>query len=183
MSRVYQDSKYAGWAGATPNNREDTFQHYFPHCQVSQLSKSFSLTYYEAGRNRETCLTTSGSYRTPTYLLPASPIDSLEHFSNVAAPVVFQKAQVLKIPYLAGFRQPLRVTTRVTRTLTNGGDTVEMLRSHACQHQWTFVSQVSRMWNILTKSVSSIKEMNTQCMIMATHKWRGTQATPLTLIA
>ena len=40
---------------------------------------------------------------------PASPLDSLEHRRDVAALVVFHKAQVQKVPHLAGLRQSSRV--------------------------------------------------------------------------
>ncbi|MPC94944.1 hypothetical protein E2C01_090136 [Portunus trituberculatus] len=45
---------------------------------------------------------------------------------DVAAIVVFYKAQVQKVPHLAGLRHLLRVSTRSTRTVLNGGDAVEV---------------------------------------------------------
>ncbi|MPC25738.1 hypothetical protein E2C01_018860 [Portunus trituberculatus] len=43
---------------------------------------------------------------------PERPLDSLEHRRDVATIVVFHKAQVQKVPHLAGLRHPLRVSTR-----------------------------------------------------------------------
>ena len=113
---------------------------------------------------------------------PASLLDSLEHRRDVAALVVFHKAQVQEVPHLAGLRQPPRVTTQCTRTVRNSGDAVEVPRSRASQHQRTFMGRVSRMWNIFTAAAPHIREMNTQGVKLAAHKWRGTQSTPLTLL-
>ncbi|KAG0721964.1 hypothetical protein GWK47_045364 [Chionoecetes opilio] len=76
---------------------------------------------------------------------PVSPLDSLEHHRDVAALVVFHKAQVQGVPHLAGLRQPPRIATRSTRTVLTSGDAVEVPRSRASQHQRTFVGRVSRM--------------------------------------
>lgn len=118
----------------------------------------------------------------PTQPPPASTLNSLEHRRDVAALVVFHKAQVQEVPHLAGLRQPPKVTTRVTRTVTNGGDSVEVPRSRACQHQRTFVGRVSRMWNIFTTIVPNTRDMTTQDVKMAAHKWRGSLPTPLRLV-
>ncbi|KAK3857515.1 hypothetical protein Pcinc_036243 [Petrolisthes cinctipes] len=96
--------------------------------------------------------------------------------------VVFHKALVQEVPHLAGLCQPPRITSRVTRTVTNGGDTVEVPHSHSSQHQRTFVGHVSRMWNIFTTCIPNFREMNTQGVKLAAHKWRGMQPTPLTLV-
>ena len=112
----------------------------------------------------------------------ARPIDSLEHRRDVAALVVFHKAQVQEVPHLAGLRQPPRVATRSTRTVLNSDDTVEVPRSRASQHQRTFVGRVSRMWNLFTSSVPHVREMNTHTVKIKAHLWRGLQPTPLTLI-
>ena len=112
---------------------------------------------------------------------PASPLDTLEHRRDVAALVVFHKAQVQEVPHLAGLRLPPRVTARSTRTVLNSGDTVEVPRSHANQHQRTFVGRVSRLWNVLAGAAPQIREMNTHSVKLAAHRWRGTQPTPLTL--
>ncbi|KAG0700520.1 hypothetical protein GWK47_025535 [Chionoecetes opilio] len=97
---------------------------------------------------------------TPALFEPVSPLDSLEHRRDVAALVVFHKAQ--GVPHLAGLRQPPRVATRSTRTVLTSGDAVEVPRSRASQHQRTFVGRVSRMWIIFTAAVPHIQEMNTQ---------------------
>ncbi|KAG0712090.1 hypothetical protein GWK47_002146 [Chionoecetes opilio] len=81
----------------------------------------------------------------PAQFEPVSPLDSLEHRRNVAALVVFHKAQVQGVPHLAGLRQPPRIATRSTRTVLTSGDAVEVPRSRASQHQLTFVGSVSRM--------------------------------------
>ncbi|MPD04618.1 hypothetical protein E2C01_100315 [Portunus trituberculatus] len=65
----------------------------------------------------------------PPHPEPERPLDSLEHRRDVAAIVVFHKAQVQKVPYLAGLRHPLRVSTRSMKKVLNGGDTVEVPRS------------------------------------------------------
>ncbi len=41
---------------------------------------------------------------------PEVPVDTLEHRRDVAALVVFHKAQVQGVPHLAGLRLPTRVT-------------------------------------------------------------------------
>ncbi|KAK3878981.1 hypothetical protein Pcinc_016425 [Petrolisthes cinctipes] len=46
----------------------------------------------------------------------------------------------------------------------------------------TFVGRVSRMWNIFNTCIPNIREINTQGVKMAAHKWRGMQPTPLTLV-
>ncbi|KAG0726018.1 hypothetical protein GWK47_037452 [Chionoecetes opilio] len=80
----------------------------------------------------------------------ASPLDSLEHRRDVAAFVVFHKAQVQGVPHLAGLRQPPRVLTRSTRTVLTSGYALEVPRSRDSQHQRTFVGRVLRMWTIST---------------------------------
>ncbi|MPD06099.1 hypothetical protein E2C01_101886 [Portunus trituberculatus] len=99
----------------------------------------------------------------PSHPEPERPLDSLEHRRDVAAIVVFHKSQVQKVLRLAGLRHPLRVSTRSTRKVLNGGDAVEVPRSHGYQHQRTFAGRVSRMWNLFTAVVPHVREMNTQC--------------------
>ncbi|KAG0716513.1 hypothetical protein GWK47_009499 [Chionoecetes opilio] len=70
----------------------------------------------------------------PALFEPVSPLDSLEHRRDVAALVVFHKAQVQGVPHLAGLRQPPRVATRSTRMVLTSGDAVEVPRSRASQH-------------------------------------------------
>ncbi|KAG0723422.1 Transposon TX1 uncharacterized protein [Chionoecetes opilio] len=114
---------------------------------------------------------------------PVSPLDSLEHRRDVAALVVFHKAQVQGVPHLAGLRQPPRVATRSTRTVLTNGDAVEVPRSNASQHQRTFAGRVSRMWNIFTAAVPHIQEMNTQSVKLAANRWILPKPTPLTLVS
>ncbi|KAG0716298.1 hypothetical protein GWK47_010007 [Chionoecetes opilio] len=118
----------------------------------------------------------------PALFEPVSPLDSLEHRRDVAALVVFHKAQVQGVPHLAGLRQPPRVATRSTRTVLTSGDAVEVPRSRASQHQRTFVGRVSRMWNIFTAAVPHIQEMNTQSVKLAANRWRLLKPTPLSLV-
>ncbi|KAG0727883.1 hypothetical protein GWK47_033703 [Chionoecetes opilio] len=106
----------------------------------------------------------------PAQFEPVSPLDSLEHRRDVAALVVFHKAQVQGVPHLAGLRQPPRVATRSTRTVLTSGDAVEVPRSRASQHQRTFVGRVSRMWNIFTPAAPHIQEMNTQSVKLAANQ-------------
>ncbi|KAG0726172.1 hypothetical protein GWK47_004435 [Chionoecetes opilio] len=113
---------------------------------------------------------------------PASPFDSLEHRRDVAALVVFHKAQVQGVPHLAGLRQPPRVTTQSTRMVLTSGDAVEVPRSRASQYQRTFVGHVSRMWNIFTAAVPHIQEMNSQSVKLAANRLRLSKPTPLTLV-
>ncbi|KAG0723115.1 hypothetical protein GWK47_043250 [Chionoecetes opilio] len=113
---------------------------------------------------------------------PVSPLDSLEHRRDVAALVVFYKAQVQGVPHLAGLRQPSRIATQSTRTVLTSSDAVEVLRSRASQHQRTFVGRVSRMWNIFTAAVPHIQEMNTQSVKLAANRLRLSKPTPLTLV-
>ena len=112
---------------------------------------------------------------------PGSPIDSLEHRRDVAALVVFHKAHVQRVPHLAGLRLPPSATTRSTRTVLSSGDAVEVPFSRSSQHQRTFVSRVSRMWNEFTAATPQVQCMNTQCVKVAAHHWRQAQRTPLTL--
>ncbi|KAG0713684.1 hypothetical protein GWK47_015641 [Chionoecetes opilio] len=118
----------------------------------------------------------------PAQPKPASPLDSLEHRRDVAALLVFHKAQVQGVPYLAGLRQPPRVAARSTRTVLTSGDAVKVPRSRASQHQRTFVGRISRMWNIFTAAVPHIQEMNTQSVKLAANRWRLSKPTPLTLV-
>ena len=113
----------------------------------------------------------------------ASPLDSLEHRRDVAALVVFHKAQVQGVPHLTGLRQPLRVATRSTRTVLASGDSVEVPYSRASQHQRTFVGRVSRMWNMFTAAVPYTQVMNTHSVKLAKTGWRRSQPTPLTLVS
>ncbi|KAG0730009.1 hypothetical protein GWK47_029177 [Chionoecetes opilio] len=113
---------------------------------------------------------------------PVSPLDSLEHRRDMAALVVFHKAQVQGVPHLAGLRQSPGIATRSTRTVLTSGDAVEVPRSRASQHQRTFVGRVSRMWNIFTAAVPHIQEMNTQSVKLAANRWRQSKPTPLTLV-
>ncbi|KAG0724708.1 hypothetical protein GWK47_040036 [Chionoecetes opilio] len=62
---------------------------------------------------------------------PVSPLVSLEHRRDVAALVVFHKAQ--GVPHLSGLQQPPRIATRSTITVLTSGDAVEVPRSHASQ--------------------------------------------------
>ena len=112
---------------------------------------------------------------------PKSQLDSLELRRDVAGLVVFHKAQVQEVPHLAALRRPPRVTKQSTRTELNSGDAMEVPRSHASQHQRTFVGRVSRMWNVFTASTPHIRETNNQSAKLAAHKWRGAQPTPLNL--
>ncbi|KAG0715687.1 hypothetical protein GWK47_011388 [Chionoecetes opilio] len=118
----------------------------------------------------------------PAQFEPVSPLDSLEHRRDIAALVVFHKAQVQGVPHLARLRQPPRIVTRSTRMVLTSGDTVEVPRSRASQHQRTFVGRVSRMWNIFTAAVPHIQEMNTQSVKLAANRWRLSKPTPLTLV-
>ncbi|KAG0713638.1 hypothetical protein GWK47_015765 [Chionoecetes opilio] len=118
----------------------------------------------------------------PALFEPVSPLDSLEHRRDVAALVVFHKAQLQGVPHLAGLRQPPRVATRSTRTVLTSGDAVEVPRSRASQHQRTFVGLVSRVWNIFTAAVPHIQEMNTQSVKLAANRWRVLKPTPLRLV-
>ncbi|KAG0712459.1 hypothetical protein GWK47_018423 [Chionoecetes opilio] len=113
---------------------------------------------------------------------PVSPLDSLEHRRDVAALVVFHKAEVQGVPHLAGLRQPPRIATRSTRTVLTSGDAVEVPRSRASQHQRTFVGRVSRMWNIFTAAVPHIQEMNSQSVKLAANRWRLSKSILLTLV-
>ncbi|KAG0716444.1 hypothetical protein GWK47_009697 [Chionoecetes opilio] len=115
----------------------------------------------------------------PAQFEPVSALDSLEHYRDVAALVVFHKAQVQGVPHLAGLRQPPRMATRSMRTVLTSGDAVEVPRSRASLHQRTFVGLVSRMWNSFTAAVPQIQEMNTQSVKLAANRWRLSKPTPL----
>uniref|UniRef100_A0A0P4VTV9 Reverse transcriptase domain-containing protein n=1 Tax=Scylla olivacea TaxID=85551 RepID=A0A0P4VTV9_SCYOL len=113
---------------------------------------------------------------------PEAPVDTLEHRRDVAALVVFHKAQVQGVPHLAGLRLPTRVTSRDTRTVLSSGDSVEVPRSRSSQHQRTFWGRVSRLWNVFASSVPHIRGMDTQDVKLAAHHWRGSFPTPLLTI-
>ncbi|KAG0723894.1 putative RNA-directed DNA polymerase from transposon X-element [Chionoecetes opilio] len=102
----------------------------------------------------------------PALFEPVSPLDSLEHRRDVAALVVFHKAQVQGVPHLAGLRQPPRVATRSTRTVLTSGDAVEVPRSRASQHQRTLWA-ASPGWELSRRLSLTSEEMNTQSV-----KWR-----------
>ncbi|MPC79812.1 hypothetical protein E2C01_074357 [Portunus trituberculatus] len=139
----------------------------------------------EDGGNQQVGLKKVGGKPAPETVWPRQPerpLDSLEHRRDVAAVVVFHKAQVQNVPHLAGLRHPLRVSTRSTRTVFSGGDAVEVPRSHGCQHQRNFTGRVSRIWNLFTAVVPHVQEMNTDSIKLMAHKWRQTLPTPLTLI-
>ena len=112
----------------------------------------------------------------------ASPFDTLEHRRDVVALVVFHKAQMQGIPHLARLCQSPRVATQSTRTVLTSGDGVEVPYSRASQHQRTFVSRVSRMWNISTAADPHTQEMNTHRVKLAANDWRRSQSILLTLI-
>ncbi len=114
---------------------------------------------------------------------PEAPVDTLEHRRDVAALVVFHKAQVQGVPHLAGLRLPPRVTSRDTRTVLSSGDSVEVPRSRSSQHQRTFWGRVSRLWNVFASSVPHIRGMDTQDVKLAAHHWRGSFPTPLLTIS
>ena len=116
----------------------------------------------------------------------APPIlDSLEHRRDVASLVVFHnnKAQIQRVPHLARLRLPPRVNNRSTRTVLSTEELVEVPRSQSSQHQRTYPSRVARLWNLFTAAVPSVREMTTQQVKVAAHKWRGTLPTPLLLLA
>ena len=113
---------------------------------------------------------------------PEAPLDTLEHRRDVAALVVFHKAQVQGVPHLEGLRLPPRVTTRNTRTVLSSGDSVEVPRSNSSQHQRTFGGRVSRLWNAFASSVPHVRGMDTQDAKVAAHRWRSSFPTPLVLL-
>ena len=86
----------------------------------------------------------------------ASQLDSLEHRRDVAALLLFHKAQVQEV--LAGLRWPPRITTQSTKTVLNFGDAVEVPRSHASQHQRTSVRWVFWMRNAFIAAIPHIRE-------------------------
>ena len=92
---------------------------------------------------------------------PASQLNSLEHRRDFASLVVFHKTMVQKVPHLAGLRRPPRVTTQSTKTEVNSGDAVEVVRSHASQHQHTFVgASVADVESLYTAVIRQFREMN-----------------------
>ena len=108
-----------------------------------------------------------------------TPLDPLEHRRDVSALVVFHKAQVQGVPHLARLRLPPRDAVRDTRTVLSSNEQVGVPRSRASQHQRTFTSRVSRLWNMFTAVVPSVRDMSTQQVKVAAHRWRGTLPTPL----
>ena len=92
----------------------------------------------------------------------ATPLDTLEHRRDVAALTVFHKAQVQGVPHLARLRLPPREAARDTRTVLSSHEQVGVPRSRANQHQRTFTSRVSRLWNMFTAAVPLVRNMNTQ---------------------
>ena len=112
-----------------------------------------------------------------------SPLDSLEHRRDVATLVVLHKAQVQGVPHLDKLRIQPRVTNRSTRTVLSSDELVEVPQSHSSQHQRTFTSRASRLWNSFTAASPSVTTLSTQGVKLAAHRWRGTLPTPLVLIA
>ncbi|MPC57823.1 hypothetical protein E2C01_051811 [Portunus trituberculatus] len=109
----------------------------------------------------------------------AAPLDPPEHGRDVAGLVVFHKIQIQGVSHLARQRLPPRDAVRDTRTVLSSLEQVKVPRSRANQHQRTFVSRVSRLWNIFTATVPSEREMSTQRVKVAAHRWRGTLPSPL----
>ncbi|XP_045130660.1 uncharacterized protein LOC123515839 [Portunus trituberculatus] len=109
-------------------------------------------------------------------------LDTLEHRRDVAALVVFHKAQVQGVPHLARLQLPPRVAQRDTRTVLSSHEQVGVPRSRASQHQRTFISRVARLWNKFTTIVPAVSEMTTQQVKTAAHRWRGTCPTPMVLL-
>ena len=114
-------------------------------------------------------------------LVRGPPLDTLEHRRDVAALVVFHKAQVQGVPHLGRLRIPPRVLDRSTRTVLSSNELVEVPRSHTSQHQRTFASRVSRLWNTFTAATPDVTTLNTQRVKLAAHRWRGSLPTPLML--
>ena len=119
---------------------------------------------------------------TPPPIQETTPLDTLEHRRDVAALVVFHKAQVQEVPHLAGLKLPPRAISRRTRTVQSSDGLVAVPRSHASQHQRTFTSRVSRLWNIFVTNAPPVQEMTTHQVKLAAHRWRGTLHTPLVLL-
>ena len=112
---------------------------------------------------------------------PPPPLDSLEHRRDVAALVVFHKAKVQGVPHLDRLRVPPRVLDRSTRTVLSSNELVEVPRSHTSQHQRTFASRVSRLWNTFVAATPDVPALDTQGVKLEAHRWRGTLPTPLVL--
>lgn len=94
------------------------------------------------------------SQRSPQLM---TPLNTLEHSWDVAALVVFFKAQVEEEPYLARLKLPLREAVRHRRTLLSSQEQVGVPRSRASQHQRTFFSRVSRLWNMFTSVIPAVQ--------------------------
>ncbi|XP_050733849.1 uncharacterized protein LOC127007175 [Eriocheir sinensis] len=98
------------------------------------------------------------------------PLDTLEHRRDVAALVVFHKAQVQGVPHLARLRLPPREAVRDTRTVLSSHEQVGVPKSRASQHQRTFTSRVSRLWNTFTAAGPTVREISTQQVKVAAHR-------------
>ena len=113
---------------------------------------------------------------------PPTPLDSLEHRRDVASLVVFHKAQVQEVSHLDRLRVQPRVVNRNTRTVLSSDELVQIPLSHSSQHQRTFTSRVSRLWNNFTATTPAVTTLSTQGVKLAAHRWRGTLPTPLVLV-
>ncbi|KAG0726364.1 hypothetical protein GWK47_036769 [Chionoecetes opilio] len=119
----------------------------------------------------------------PAQFEPVSPLDSLEHRRDVAALVVFHKAQVQGVPHLAGSRQPPRVATRSTRTVLISGDAVEVPRSSCQPHQRNLCGpHPPGVEHFHGRCPSHPGDEHTRCKVGGPMGWRLLKPIPLRLV-
>ena len=109
-------------------------------------------------------------------------VDPLEHRQDFTALAVFHKAQLKEVPHLARLSLPPQDTARDTRTVLSSSEQIEVPMSHVSQHQRTFTSRVSRLWNKFTAAMHSVRKMSTQQVKVTGHGGRETFPTPMVLL-
>ena len=108
-------------------------------------------------------------------------VTSLEHRRDVSALVVCHKTQVQGISHLDPLKLLPHTVQRCTRGVANNDECVKVPRSRTSQHQRTYVSRTSRLWNLFTVATPGVRDLNTQQVKLAAHRWRSTHPPTLSL--
>ncbi|KAG0720631.1 hypothetical protein GWK47_048142 [Chionoecetes opilio] len=98
----------------------------------------------------------------PALFEPVSPLDHWNTAGMSPALVVFHKAQVQGVPHLAGLRQPPRVATRSTRTVSYPWVMQWRCRVPVPASTKRTLGPRSRMWNIFTAAIPHIRREHTK---------------------
>ena len=97
-------------------------------------------------------------------------VTSLKHSRDVSALVVCHKAQVQGDSHLDPLKLLPRTVQRCTRGVANNDECVEVPHSRTSQHQCTYASRTSRLWNLFTVATPGVRDLNTQNFTLAAHR-------------